>query len=90
MLEQGPDFCRWFDTTQFSYHRVHPIHAKMFSIQMLLHFSQIVLRVCTLVLFIYVGLIVPMYLHLRERFPIATLPERQLAEVEGSVRELEH
>ena len=19
MLEQGPDFCRWFDTTQFSY-----------------------------------------------------------------------
>ena len=51
-MEQGPDFWRWFDTTQFSYHCVHPIHAKMFSIQMLLHFSQIVQRVCTLVLFI--------------------------------------
>ena len=47
MLEQGRDFWRWFDTTQFSYHCVHPIHAKMFSIQMLLHFSQIVPRVCT-------------------------------------------
>ena len=34
------------------YHCVHPIHANMFSIQMLLHFSQIVPRVCTLVLFI--------------------------------------
>ena len=34
------------------YHCVHPIHAKMFSIQMLLHFSQIVQRACTLVLFI--------------------------------------
>ena len=44
--------CSWFDSTQFSYHCVHPIHAKMFSIQMLLHFSQIVQRVCTLVLFI--------------------------------------
>ena len=43
---------RWFDTTQFSYHCVHPINAKVFSIQMLLHFSQIVPRVCTLVLFI--------------------------------------
>ena len=32
------------------YHCVHPIHANMFSIQMLLHFSQIVPRVCTLVL----------------------------------------
>ena len=53
-MEQGPDFWCWFDTTQFSYHCVHPIHAKMFSIQMLLHFSQIVRRVCTLVLFIYV------------------------------------
>ena len=52
MLEQGPDFWHWFDTTQFSYHCVHPKHAKMFSIQILLHFSQIVLRVCTLVLFI--------------------------------------
>ena len=51
-MEQGPDFWCWFDTTQFSYHCVHPIHAKMFSIQMLLHFSQIVQRVCTLVLFI--------------------------------------
>ena len=36
----------------FSYHCVHPIHANMFSIQMLLHFSQIVQRVGTLVLFI--------------------------------------
>ena len=24
MLEQGPDFWCWFDTTQFSYHCVHP------------------------------------------------------------------
>ena len=31
---------------------VHPIHAKMFSIQMLLHFCQIVPRIYTLVLFI--------------------------------------
>ena len=51
-MEQGPDFWCWLDTIQFSYHCVHPIHAKMFSIQMLLHFSQIVQRVCTLVLFI--------------------------------------
>ena len=53
-MEQGPDFWCWFDTTQFSYHCVHPIHAKMFSIQMLLHFRQIVQRVCTLVLFIII------------------------------------
>ena len=33
--------------------RLHCVHAKMFSIQMLLHFSQIVPRVCTLVLFIH-------------------------------------
>ena len=56
-MEQGPDFWCWFDTTQFSYHCVHPIHAKMFSIQMLLHFSQIVQRVCTLVLFILPAII---------------------------------
>ena len=56
MLEQGPDFWRWFDKIQFSYHCVHPIHAKMFSIQMLLHFSQILLRVCTLVLFIIINI----------------------------------
>ena len=31
------------------------MHAKMFSIQMLIHFSQIVPRVCTLVLFIHFG-----------------------------------
>ena len=37
----------------FSYHCVHPIHAKMFSIQMLLHFSQISRRVCTLSAFHY-------------------------------------
>ena len=30
MLEQGPDFWCWFDRTQFSYHCVHSIHAKMF------------------------------------------------------------
>ena len=54
VLEQGPDFWCWFDKTQFSYHCVHPIHAKMFSIQRSLHFSQIALRVCTLVLFILV------------------------------------
>ena len=34
------------------YHCVHPIHANMFSIQMLLHFSQIV---CTLVLSLTLG-----------------------------------
>ena len=51
MLEQGPDIWCWFDTPQLSYHCVHPIHANMFSIQMLLHFGQIVRRVCTLVLF---------------------------------------
>ena len=33
------------------------MHAKMFAIQMLLHFSQIVLRVCTLVLFISPSLV---------------------------------
>ena len=27
MLEQGPDFWSWFDTTQFSYIPVYPIHA---------------------------------------------------------------
>ena len=58
VLEQGPDFWCWFDKTLFSYHCVYPIHAKMFSIQMLLHFSQIVLRVCTLVLFIIIVVIV--------------------------------
>ena len=47
MLEQDPDFWCWFDTTQFSYHCVHPIQ---FSIQMSI--SQIVPKVCTLVLFI--------------------------------------
>ena len=52
MLEQGPDFWCSFYITRFSCHCVHPMHAKMFSIQMLLHFSQIVPRVCTLVLFI--------------------------------------
>ena len=63
-MEQGPDFWCWFDTTQFSYHCVHPIHAKMFSIQMLLHFSQIVQRVCTLVLFInFLFIIFPIVLY---------------------------
>ena len=33
MLEQGPDFWFWFDKTQFSYHCVHVIHAKVFSIR---------------------------------------------------------
>ena len=51
MLEQGPAFWCWFDNAQFSY-CVHPIHANMFSIQMLLHFSQIVPMVCSSVLFI--------------------------------------
>ena len=41
------------------YHCVHPIHANMFSIQMLLHFSQIVPRVCTLVLsLVYILMII--------------------------------
>ena len=47
-------FWCWFDKTKFSYHCVHPIHANMFSIQILLHFSQIAPRVCTLVLFIII------------------------------------
>ena len=54
VLGQGPDFWCWFNKTQFLYHCVHPILAKMFSIQILLHFSQIVRRVCTLVLFIII------------------------------------
>ena len=37
------------------YHCVQPIDANMFSIQMLLHFSQIVPRVCTLVLSLTLG-----------------------------------
>ena len=53
VVEQGPDFWCWFDRSRFSYHCVHQIHAKMFSIQMFLHFYQIVRRVCTLVLLIY-------------------------------------
>ena len=52
VLEQDPHFWCWFYKTQFSYHYVHSVHAKMFSIQMLLHFSQIARRVCTLVFFI--------------------------------------
>ena len=58
VLEQVPHFWRWFDTTQFSYHCVHVIRAKVFLIQKLLHFSQIVQRVCTLVLFIIIIIIV--------------------------------
>ena len=38
VLEKGPDFWHSFDPTQFSYHCVHPIHAKVFSIQMLATF----------------------------------------------------
>ena len=38
---------------QLSFHTI--VFTKMFSIQMLLHFSQIVQRVCTLVLFIISG-----------------------------------
>ena len=40
--------------SQFSYQCVNPIHAKVVSIQILLHFIQIASRVCTLVLFQYV------------------------------------
>ena len=36
---------------QLSFHCVHPIHANVFSIQMLQHFSLIAPRVCTSVLF---------------------------------------
>ena len=56
MLEQDRDFLRLFDTTYFSYHCVHLKHAKMSSNQILLHFSQIVPRVCTLVLFINIAI----------------------------------
>ena len=62
VLEQGADFWRWLYTTQFSYHCVHLIYAKVFSIQILLHFSQITPRVCTLVLFSFI--VVP---HVRAR-----------------------
>ena len=55
VLEQGPNFWCWFNKTRFSYHCVHPIHVRMFSIQILLHFSQIVPRVYTLVLFIFIA-----------------------------------
>ena len=44
-------------SVQLSFHTivcVHPIHAKVFLIQMLLHFGQIAPRVCTLVLFIII------------------------------------
>ena len=39
MVEQGPDFWCWFDTTQFSYYCVHPILANMFSIQNVITFQ---------------------------------------------------
>ena len=39
-----------------TYHCVHPLHANMFSIQMLLHFRQIAPRVCTFVLFHFFGI----------------------------------
>ena len=46
-------FYRWTIQLSFRiYQCVHPIHPKVLSIPMLLHFSQIALRVCTLVLFI--------------------------------------
>ena len=35
----SPDFWCWFNTTQFSYHCVHPIHANMFSIQNVITFQ---------------------------------------------------
>ena len=55
MLERGPDFWHWFDKIPFSYHCVHPIQAKMFSIQMLQRIFQSNLpRFCTLVLFIII------------------------------------
>ena len=47
------DLC-WFNKTIFLFRCVHPIYAKMSSIPMLLHFSQIVPRVCILVLFIII------------------------------------
>ena len=53
VLEQGPDFA--VGSIQLSFHAivfVHPIHAMLFSIQMLLHFSKIALRVWTWVIFI--------------------------------------
>ena len=39
-LTFGVSFWCWFDKTKFSYHCVHPIHANMFSIQMLLYTFQ--------------------------------------------------
>ena len=52
VLEQGPDFWCWFDKLSFrAIVFTQYMHAKMFSIQ-IIHFSQIVPRVCSLVLFI--------------------------------------
>ena len=61
--KQGERNCRllrWFNKTQFLYQCVHPIHeATVFSIRMLLHFSDIVPRVCTSVLFIICTIFMP-------------------------------
>ena len=43
------------------YHCVQQIYAKMFSIRMSLHFSRIVPRVCTLVLFIIILMLYTRY-----------------------------
>ena len=70
VLAQGPDFWRWFDTTQVSYHCVHLIHAKVFAIQMLLYFRQISPRFCILELFIIhvdkTGSIIPSWLSISD------------------------
>ena len=86
MLEQGPDFWCWFDTTQFSYHCVHPIHAKMFSIQMSI--SQIVPRVfCTLVLFNDVVLMASfLYMHNNNNYQCKICWDKALTFGVGSIQ----
>ena len=66
VLEQGPDFWCWFNKTQFLCHCVHSIHACQDVSNpnvtiIIIHFSQIAPRVCTLVLFIVLE--VGAYLH---------------------------
>ena len=62
------------------YHCVHPIHANMFSIQMLLHFSQIVPRVCTFLLF---------FLFLFQYFFVIKLCINFLAQYKHTYRQLQ-
>ena len=56
-----PDLWCWFDKTQFLCHCVHVIHECKDvlnpNVTIIIHFSQIAARVCTLVLFIVLVLL---------------------------------